>query len=154
MLFFQRHHYDFAPMFGFPMYDAMFQLNADLLLLHFYCMTDEEGYGMTIGQLMGRFYKFLKTYGLKSRMDLLLHIKPEQLEQPDTYIIILTKNFILLDKDRKKHYVKEWHYMNLREMDKDGNFLVSSWGENYMLRKADIMERVYFIRVRYLLVGG
>ena len=136
------------------MYDAMFQLNADLLLLHFYCMTDEEGYGMTIGQLMGRFYKFLKTYGLKGRMDLLLHIKPEQLEQPDTYIIILTKNFILLYNVIKKHYVKEWHYMNLREMDNDGNFLVSSWGENYMLRKADIMERVYFIRVRYLLVGG
>lgn len=131
------------------MYDAYSNLNNDLLLLHFYCMTDEDGYGMTLGQIMERFKKFIRFHDINGKIDILLHIKKEQLERPDTYIIIMTKNFILLDDKRKKHYVDYWHYMNLIEVDKDGNFLVSTWGNNYILRKADIMERVYYIRVRY-----
>lgn len=149
MKYFQKHPYEFGQKFGFPMYDAYSNLNNDLLLLHFYCMTDEDGYGMTLGQIMERFKKFIRFHDINGKIDILLHIKKEQLERPDTYIIIMTKNFILLDDKRKKHYVDYWHYMNLIEVDKDGNFLVSTWGNNYILRKADIMERVYYIRVRY-----
>lgn len=39
--------------------------------------------------------------------------------------------------------------MNLRDIDKDGNMTVSSWGKNYILRKADIAGRMYFVRVQY-----
>lgn len=74
MHYFDRRSYDFAHTFGFSMYDGRAESNADILLLHFYCMMDEEG-----------------------------------------------------------------------------NFMVSSWGENYILRKADIMGKRYFIRVRYIL---
>ena len=62
---------------------------------------------------------------------------------------MMTHNFILLDEKRKKTYVEEWHYMNLRDMDEEGNFIVSSWGQNYILRKADISGKIYFIHVKY-----
>ena len=71
------------------------------------------------------------------------------MEEKDSYIIIMAEKFILLDNRRKKFYINEWHYMNLRDMDEEGNFMVSSWGKNYILRKADIMGKRYFIRVCY-----
>lgn len=83
-------------------------------------------------------------------MDTLLKVKSEQLEEKDTYIIVLTKNFVLLDEHRKKIYVDRWHYMNLRDIDADRNLVVSSWGKSYILRKADIAGRIYFIRIQYI----
>lgn len=149
MMYFRKKPYEFVQKFGFQMYDAYSNLNNDLLMLHFYCMTDEDGYGMTLGQIMARFKKFVKAHELNGKMDILLNVKKDQLDLPDTYIIIMTKNFILLDDKRKKHYMDTWHYMNLIQVDNDGNFLVSTWGNNYILRKADIMERVYYLKVRY-----
>lgn len=147
--FFHQYSYNFMNIFGFPMYDNNGQSNADILLLHFYCMEDKEDYGMTIAQMMSRFHKFLNEYHLKAKMDMLLNISQRQLKEQDTFIILMTKNFILLDENLKKIYVNEWHYMNLKDVDEDGNFIVSSWGKNYILRKADIAGRAYFVRVRY-----
>lgn len=149
MMYFQKRPIAFLQKFGFQMYDSYSGLNNDLLLLHFFCMTDGEGSGMTLGQMMERFKIFTRAYDLNGKMDILLHINNDLLERPDTYIIIMTRKFILLDDKRKKHYVDHWHYMNLLQVDKDGNFLVSTWGNNYILRKADTVERVYYIRVRY-----
>lgn len=149
MHFFRHNSYHFMNTFGFPMYDQKGQSNADLLLLHFYCMTDENNYGMTIGQMMSRFRRFTKEYHLKAKMDTLLKVESKQMREKDTYIIVMTKDFVLLDERRKKIYVDEWHYMNLRAIDENGNLMVSSWGKNYILRKADIAGRVYFVRVQY-----
>ena len=49
----------------------------------------------------------------------------------------------------EKNYVNEWHYMNLRDVDEEGNLMVSSWGNNDFLRKADILGKRYFVRVCY-----
>lgn len=150
MHFFRQRSYDFAHIFGFPMYDRKAESNADLLLLHFYCMTDEKDFGMTIGQMMSRFRTFTKAYRLNAKIDIVFKLNREQFEEQSTYIIIMAEEFILLDDHRKKIYVKEWHYMNLRDMDEEGNFMVSSWGNNYFLRKADILGKRYFVRVRYI----
>lgn len=148
--FFKNNSYCFMNTFGFSMYDYRGQSNADLLLLHFYCMTDKNNYGMTIGQMMSLFRRFIKEYQLKAKMDTLLKVKSEQLEEKDSYIIVLTKNFVLLDEHRKKIYVDRWHYMNLCDIDADRNLVVSSWGKSYILRKADIAGRIYFIRIQYI----
>lgn len=148
--FFGNNSYCFMNTFGFSLYDYRGQSNADLLLLHFYCMTDKNNCGMTIGQMMSRFRRFTKEYQLKAKMDTLLKVKSEQLQEKDTYIIILTKNFVLLDEHRKKIYVDRWHYMNLRDIDADRNLVVSTWGKSYILRKADIEGRIYFIRIQYI----
>lgn len=149
MHYFHRRSYDFACIFGFPMYDGRAESNADFLLLHFYCMTDEDGFGMTIGQMISRFRAFTKAYCLKARIDILLKLNKGLIEKTDSYIIIMAEKFILLDERRKKFYIDGWHYMNLRDMDDEGNFMVSTWGKNYILRKADMMGKRYFIRVRY-----
>ncbi len=149
MHFFRHNSYHFMNTFGFPMYDQKGMNNADLLLLHFYCMTDENNYGMTIGQMMSRFRRFTKEYHLKAKIDTLLKVEPRQMREKDTYIIVMARDFVLLDERRKKIYVDEWHYMNLRAIDENGNLMVSSWGKNYILRKADIAGRVYFVRVQY-----
>lgn len=148
--FFQNNTYPVSNEFSFSMYDEYGQINGELLLLDFYCMTDEAGYGMTIGQLMHRFYKFIKRYHIKGKIKLLLKLERKYWTEKNSYIIMMTRNFILLDEKRKKIYVEEWHYMNLREMDEEGNFIVSSWGQNYILRRADIGSSVYFIRVQYI----
>lgn len=150
MHYFDRCSYDFAHTFGFSMYDGRAESNADILLLHFYCMTDEDGFGMTVGQMISRFRVFTRAYGLKVKIDVLLKLTQNLMKEKDSYIIIMAEKFILLDDRRKKFYINEWHYMNLRDMDEEGNFMVSSWGENYILRKADIMGKRYFIRVRYI----
>lgn len=150
MHYFDRRSYDFAHTFGFSMYDGRAESNADILLLHFYCMTDEDGFGMTVGQMISRFRVFTRAYGLKAKIDVLLKLTQNLMKEKDSYIIIMAEKFILLDDRRKKFYINEWHYMNLRDMDEEGNFMVSSWGENYILRKADIMGKRYFIRVRYI----
>lgn len=41
MMYFRKKPYEFVQKFGFQMYDAYSNLNNDLLLLRFYCMTDE-----------------------------------------------------------------------------------------------------------------
>lgn len=146
---FRQRSYDFMRIFGFPMYDGRGESNADLLLLHFYCLTDEDGFGMTIGQMMSRFYEFTRAYHLKVKINIMFKISQELLEEKNTYIIIMAKDFVLLDDHRKKIYVSEWHYMNLRDMDEEGNFMISSWGNNYFLRKADVLGKRYFVRVCY-----
>lgn len=148
--FFRNNSYCFMNTFGFSMYDQKGQSNADLLLLHFYCMADENNYGMTIGQMMSQFRRFTKEYQLKVKMDTMLKVKSGQLREKDTYIIVMTKNFVLLGERRKKIYVDEWHYMNLCDIDEDGNMVVSSWGKSYILRKADIAGRMYFVRIQYV----
>lgn len=135
--------------FSFPLYDENAKINGDLLLLDFYCMTDEMGYGMMIGELIYRFHKFTKRYQIKGKIRLLLKLERKHWMEKNSYIIMITHNFILLDEKRKKTYVEEWHYMNLRDMDEEGNFIVSSWGQNYILRKADISGKIYFIHVKY-----
>ena len=149
MHYFRQRSYDFMRVFGFPMYDGSGVSNADLLLLHFYCMTDEDGFGMTIGQMMSRFYEFTRTYHLKAKINITFKISRELLKEENTYIIIMAKDFVLLDDHRKKNHVNEWHYMNLRDVDEEGNLMVSSWGNNYFLRKADILGKRYFVRVCY-----
>lgn len=92
-------------------------------------MTDEDGFGMTVGQMISRFRVFTKAYGLKAKIDVLLKLPQNLMEEKDSYIIIMAEKFILLDNRRKKFYINEWHYMNLRDMDEEGNFMVSSWGK-------------------------
>ncbi|MBQ4522252.1 MAG: hypothetical protein IJA10_04795 [Lachnospiraceae bacterium] len=148
--FFQNNRYLVSNIFPFSLYDENLQINGELLLLDFYCMTDEVGYGMTIGQLMHRFYKFIKRYHIKGKIKLLLRLEEKHWKEKNSYIIMMTRNFVLINEKRKKLYVEEWHYMNVREVDEEENFIVSTWGENYILRRADIGGSVYFVQVKYM----
>lgn len=124
----------------------------DLLMLDFYCMTDEENRGMTVEQMRERFEQYCDSYGMGvkfqvySQMDYATYQKCTK----TGYLLLFAGHFTMYYKKYHVTSVNGWHIMNISDMQPDGTFTVVTWGKKYTLKKENLKQGGHFVYVEYM----
>lgn len=124
----------------------------DLLMLDFYCMTDEANRGMTVEQMSERFDKYCDSYGIKVQMNILedMDYTTWQRCTKTGYLLLFAGHFTMYYKKYHPTKVGGWHIMNISDMQQDGTMTIVTWGKKYTLKKEDLRNSGQFVHVEYL----
>ena len=123
----------------------------DLLMLDFYCMTDEENRGMTVEQMKERFERYCNSYGLQAKFQILSQMDYATYKNRTKtgYLLLFAGHFIMYYKKYHITSVNGWHIMNISDMQPDGTFSVVTWGKKYTLKKENLKQGGHFVYVEY-----
>lgn len=117
----------------------------------------EHGYGMTLKQCEYRWEQYCKAHGIN--VDVINNVKvtPSNFEKLsyDGMVTIMAGNFNLYDMNGNMiHSNVGGHFMTLMGFTEDGKYIVSSWGDKYIMDPAEMNFKdkntfLYFQHVVY-----
>lgn len=149
-----QHFYDkenaFRDKFGFDIKDGD-GFATDKLMLDFYCMLDEVGYGMSIEQLMDRYEKYCDFYNINISINVVSSIDKDAFYEytKSGYVLLFAGDFTMNFMKYKPVHIDGWHIMNVYNMSDDDTLEVSTWGQKYSVRISELNLDTKYVYIEY-----
>lgn len=149
-----QHFYDkeeqFRHKFGFDIKDGD-GFATDKIMLDFYCMLDEAGYGMNIEQLLERYEKYCDFYDINIAIDVVDSFDKNAFEEytKDGYVLLFAGDFTMNFMKYKPVHIDGWHIMNVYNMPDEDTLEVSTWGQKYSIKLSELDYYPKYVHVAY-----
>lgn len=141
---------EFRDKFGFELKDEE-GYATDKIMLDFYCMLDEVGYGMNIEQLMERYEKYCESYDINVTINVVSSMDKSAFEEYTTngYVIVFAGDFTMHFMKYKPVHIDGWHIMNAYNMPDEDTLEISTWGQKYALKLSELSYDTKYVQVIY-----
>ena len=141
---------EFRNKFGFDIKDGD-GFATDKIMLDFYCMLDEIGYGMSIEQLMGRYENYCKFYDINIDINVVDTMDINTFEEytRNGYVLLFAGGFTMNFMKYKPVHIDGWHIMNVYNMPDEDTLEVSTWGQKYSIKLSELNWDTKYIYIEY-----
>ena len=142
--------WQFKHKFGFDIKDGD-GYATDKIMLDFYCMLDESGYGMNIEQLIERYEKYCNHYGIDIVINVVSSMDRNSFEEytTDGYILLFAGNFTMYFMKYKPVKIDGWHIMNAYNMIDEDTMEISTWGQKYTIKISELNWDTKYVYIAY-----
>ena len=142
--------WQFKQKFGFDIKDGD-GYATDKIMLDFYCMLDESGYGMNIEQLIERYEKYCRHYDIYVTISVLSSMDKYAYEEYTKYgyVIVFAGDFTMYFMKYKPVHIEGWHIMNAYNMPDENTLEISTWGQRYALKLGELKLDTKYVYISY-----